>query len=65
MDGMADFCEWTGVEGCCMGYFGFWVAYGISTSAGQNSGGTEVGKCWQVKVAEERVFMGHLECERE
>ena len=24
----------------------------------------EVGKCWQVKVAEERVFMGHLECTR-
>ena len=26
MDGMADFCEWAGVEGCCMWYFGFWVA---------------------------------------
>ena len=27
-------------------------------------GEAEVGKCWQVKVAEERVFMGRLACTR-
>ena len=27
-------------------------------------GKAEVGKFWQVKLAEERVFMGHLECTR-
>ena len=25
----------------------------------------EIGKCWQVKVAEERVFMDHVECVQE
>ena len=39
MDGILQFCEWAGAAGCYMEHFGFWVIYGISTSAGWSVGG--------------------------
>ena len=56
--GWLSFLSGQGVEGCYMDHFDFWE--GISTSAGQIDG-LGVGKCWQAKVAGERVFMDHLE----
>ena len=38
------------------------MVLGISTSAGQSVRRVGVEKCWQVKMAAERVFMDHLEC---
>ena len=45
-----------------MEYFLFQIIYAISTSAGWSVRVVGVGKCWQVKVAGERVFMNNLEC---